>query len=184
MTKLRKILGLGPSRRERKHEEERKAVYLQQCLLLRHEVEKQMFLKLLRTMCETYEQQRLCSWYHYYGGWNPGPVVRAFNTAPTSPIFEIHHEPGRNSNYYNIRVCQCAPKFEEIYHERCFVPDNQTKYVDAVFDLVRFGSGAIPPETKQTLQDLKTITDKHPVIWDKYKETRAICYLKTLRNSK
>lgn len=182
MTKLRDFLGLGPSERE---QERRAQAYQQLCLQQRYEVEKQMFLKLLQTMCETYEQQKLCSWYHYFGGWNPGPTVRAFNTTPISPIFEIHHESSRsNSNYYNISVCQCTPKFEKIYQERCFVPDNQTKYVDAVFDLVQFGPNALSPKTQQTLQKLKNITDKHPVIWDNHKETRAICYLKTLQKSK
>ena len=181
MTKLRKILGLGPSRREQKRMAQ---AYQEQCWLQRRQVEKQMFLRLLQTMCETYEQQRLCSWYNYFGGWNPGPTVRAFNTTPTSPIFEIHHETGRlNSNYYNISVCQQAPNFEKIYQERRFVPDNQIKYVDAVFDLVRFGSNGISPETQQSLQELKNITNGH-AIWDNREATNAICYLKALQNSR
>ena len=182
MGKIRQFLGLGPSKREKRHIEQ-KAV--DERIDNRRRIEKQMFLKLLQTMCETYEKQRLTSWHHNYGGWDPGPVVRAYNTVPTAPIFEIHHETLRGAeNYYNIRVCQNVPEFKEIYKERYWVPDHRRKYIDAVFDLVHLGSNGISTETRQTLQALKHITDKHPVIWDNYKEARAICYLQMLQKNR
>lgn len=179
MSKIRQFFGLGPSKREQRRMEQEA---LEQRAGNRRRIEKQMFLKLLRTMCETYEHQKLNSWYHDFGGWNPGPTVRAYKIAPTAPIFEIHHETRRGSpNYYNIQVCRNVPEFEEIYKERYFVPDHRRRYVDAVFELVRFGPDAITSETRQTLKDLKKITDRHPVIWTNYKESRAICYMQGLQ---
>lgn len=74
---IRKILNLGLSRREQQRIEQGKQ---EQPFLCRKRIEKEMFLKLLQTMAETYERQNLNSWYHNYGGWGPGPVVRAYNT--------------------------------------------------------------------------------------------------------
>lgn len=177
---IRQLFGLGPSKREQQHAEQEAS---NQRIANRRRVEKQMFFKLLQTMCDAYEQQKLASWYHDFGGWNPGPTVRAYNATPTAPIFEIHHESRRGShNYYNIQVCQDAPEFKEIYKERYFVPDKQVKYIDAVFDLVRFGPDAISSETQQTLQELKDIVRRHPVVWDNYKEAHAIYYLQLLQN--
>lgn len=181
MGKIRQFFGLGPSRREQQRIEQGKQ---EQLFLYRERIEKEMFLKLLQTMAETYERQNLNSWYHNYGGWNPGPVVRAYNTTPTEPLFEIHHETRcSTNNWYNVRVCCNAPEFKKIYIARRFVPDNQIKYIDAVFDLVRFGSNGISPETQQSLQELKNITNGH-AIWDNHEATNAICYLKALQNSR
>jgi len=178
MNIIRKILNLGPSRREQQRIEQGKQ---EQLFLCRKRIEKEMFLKLLQTMAETYERQNLNSWYHNYGGWDPGPVVRAYNTTPTEPLFEIHHETrNRTNNWYNVRVCCNAPEFKEIYTARRFVPDNQIKYIDAVFDLVRFGSNGISSETQRNLQKLKNIT-KGQVTWDNFHEAAAIWHLQQLQ---
>ena len=183
MGKIRQFFGLGPSRREQQRIEQEKQ---EQLFLYRKRIEEEMFLKLLQTMAETYEQKNLHlnSWCHNYGGWDPGPVVRAYNTTPTEPLFEIHHETRRSTNnWYNVRVCCNAPEFKEIYKARRFVPDNQIKYIDAVFDLVRFGLNGISPETQHRLQELKNITNGH-AIWDNHEEANAICYLRTSQNSR
>ena len=150
MGKIRQFFGLGLSKREKQRAEQEAVA---ERIGNRRRIEKQMFFKLLQTMYETYEKQMLFSWYHNYGGWNPGPVVRAYNTTPTAPIFEIHHETMRGAeNYYNIKVCQTIPEFKEIYTERYFVPDHRRKYIDAVFDSVHLGPNSISTETRQTLQ--------------------------------
>ena len=178
MGKIRQFFGLGPSKREQQRIEQWKQ---EQLFLCRKRIEKEMFLKLLQTMAETYERQNLNSWYHNYGGWDPGPVVRAYNTTPTEPLFEIHHETDRSTNnWYNVRVCCNAPEFKTIYQERLLVKDAHKPYIDAVFDLVRFGSNGISSETQQNLQKLKNIT-KGQVTWDNFHEAAAIWHLQQLQ---
>ena len=174
MGKIRQFLGLGPSRREQ-------LLTKAAALVQREKIQELMFLKLLQEMCETYKKLKLNSWCHDFGGWNPGPVVRAYNTTPTEPLFEIHHETrNRTNNWYNVRVCCNAPEFKEIYRERLFVKDAQKPYIDAVFDLVRFGSNGISSKTQQNLQKLKNIT-KGQVTWDNFHEAAAIWHLQQLQ---